>query len=191
MPAHQNETQREKTKQIEELETALKDKILTRREYLRVHCVLLRKKGYGRKEIARINTVSISFIEDWLAAYHKRGIGGLRSHKREMPPKYVLLRSQKDQIKEILHKKEKPSDAGIEVAADEDYWSFLTLRKLVKKLFGVEYESMESYRRLFLYAKYSWQRVEYVDERRNESDGKDFKRRLTMKLKKGDMSMSW
>lgn len=191
MPAHLNQHAHEQTPQIDELQRALRDKTLTRREYLRVHSVLLRKKGYARKEIVRINSVSISFIEDWLAAYHKRGIAGLRSRKREIPPTYVLLRSQKDQIKKILHEKEKPSDAGISVAQDEDYWSFATLRTLVKKLFNVEYESVDSYRRLFLYAKYSYQRVEYVDERRNESDGKDFKKRLKMKLKKGDMSMSW
>ena len=65
------------------------------------------------------------------------------------------------------------------------------VKKLVKKLFGVEYASVDSYRRLFAYAKYSWQRVEYVDERRKESDGEDFKKQFSMKIKKGTISMSW
>lgn len=191
MPAYRIQHTEVKESTVKELERALKDSTLSKRECLRIHSVLLRKKGYARKEIAVINNVSVSFIEDWLTAYHKRGILGLRSKKREIPPKYVLLRLQKEQIAKILREKEKPSDAGIVAAKDEDYWSLPTLRKLVKKLFNVEYESNESYRKLFVSAGYSYQRVEFVDNRRKEQDGKDFKKRLKVKLKKGGMSMWW
>lgn len=175
-----------KQREILKLEKTLRDNSLKKAEYIRVQSVLLRKKGYSRGKIVEITGKSLSSIEDWITAFNKRGIDGLRTKKRESAPNALLTREQKDKIGKIIRSK-KPKEVGL----NSEFWDIPSLRELVRKEFKVEYQSNESYRRLLHYGGLSYQKVEFVDRRRNEEEVSNFKKRLETRLKKGALSMWW
>jgi len=74
---------------------------------------------------------------------------------------------------------------------EEDYWSITTLKQLVKQKYHIEYKTEESYRNLLKYCGYSYQKVEFEDERKSNEEGVTFKKRFKGKLKKGGFSMWW
>lgn len=176
----------QKNEQIKILKTALQEKGLSKAEYIRIQAVLLRKRGYGRSQVAEITNKSVSVIEDWITAFHKFGIKGLMTRKPARPGAAKLTSEQKNRIKKILRVK-KPKEVGL----SGDFWNISLLRKLVKREFKMEYQHEDSYRRLLKYAGLSYQRVEFADRRRNEADIKEFKKRLKTKIKKGVISMWW
>lgn len=160
------------------------------KEQSRIQVIRLLSKGYSHKEVSQILGVSDAQIRKLVTIYFKKGITGLRL--KPSPKNRAKLRDkQKQEVKKILDKYEKPSEAGIKVAEDKDYWSLETLRQLVKQRFKVEYKDQSSYRRLFHYCNYSYQRVEFQDRRRKSKKGKEFKKSFRIKLKKGAISMSW
>ncbi len=59
---------------IKELEEALSSPSLSKQEYLRVQAVLLKHRGYKRKEIALIVGKSFNALEEWITKYNKQGL---------------------------------------------------------------------------------------------------------------------
>ena len=175
-----------KEREILKLEKALRDNSLKKAEYIRVQAVLLRKKGYSRAKIVEITGRSLSSVEDWITAFNKKGVAGLKTKRRESAPNALLTRKQKDQISEIVNDK-KPNEIGLQ----GDFWNIPRLRELIKKEFKVEYQSNESYRRLLHHSGFSYQKAEFVDRRRDEKEVSHFKKRLETRLKKGGLSMWW
>lgn len=180
--------QKENQKQIiSKLEKALKKLELSKAEYIRIQAVLLRKKGYPRKRIVEITGKSLSSVEDWLTLFHKKGIKGLLTKKPKRPGSAKLSYFQKDQIKKILTTK-KPKDLKL----GEDFWDLLSLKRLVRKKYRLEYKSVTSYQRLMDYCGFSYQKVEFQDQRKPEDKKiRRFKKRFQGKLKKGAISMWW
>lgn len=160
------------------------------KEANRIQVIRLLAKGYTHHQVQEITGKSPVTIETLVTVYRKHGINGLRlkPHPRNNS---LLTIHQKNTIKQILATKETPSKAGISVAEDEDYWSLGSLKKLVQKTFHVTYKHKDSYRRLLQYCGYSYQRVEFEDKRRTNEKADDFKKRASIKLKKGTMSMWW
>ena len=175
-----------KKREIAQLEKALRDNSLKKAEYIRVQAVLLRKKGYSRKDIVEITGKSLSSVEDWITAFNQKGVAGLKTKQRESAPNALLTKRQKNKIAEIIHH-HPPNQIGL----TGKFWNIPRLRKLVQKEFGVAYQSNESYRRLLHYCGFSYQKAEFVDKRRNEQEVKHFKKRLETRLKKGALSMWW
>lgn len=159
---------------------------MTKPEYIRVQAVLLRKKGYLRKEILEITGKSLSSLQDWITAFNQRGILALMTKERDVPPRYVLLKEQKDEIARLI-KTHRPNQLGI----PGEFWDIPKLKRLVKDHFAKEYQHSDSYRRLLHYCGLSYQKVELVDRRRKDEPREEFKKRFTAKLKKGAMSMWW
>ena len=178
-----------KQKQIELLEEAIKDVSLSKREYIRVQAVLLRKRGYPRTEILKILGKSICSLERWIAAFNKYGISGLRSKERQLPPRYMLTRKQKEAIKRFITDKKPGEVKGIKL--EGEFWDIPKLKRLIKKKYHAEYRSDESYRRLLHDCGLSYQKVEFQDKRKDKEKVEEFKKRAIIKLKKGAMSMSW
>lgn len=176
-----------KEEEIKLLTNALKDKSLSHPEYLRVQAVLLRKKGYSRKEITDIVGRSLSSLEKWLTEFNKQGIKGLKTKWSNKSSHFVLSRKQKNNIKNIINNN-KPKDLGL----PGDFWNLETLKQLIKKKYHKEYQTMEAYRKLLHYCGFSYQKVEFTDKRRPDKDKIDhFKKRYQGKLKKGAFSMWW
>lgn len=160
------------------------------KEQTRIQSIRLLTKGFSHQEVREITQLSEGSLKKLIEAYGKHGIDGLRL-KPHPKNNALLTDGQKQAMKRILTMKEKPSDAGVKVADDEDFWSISTVRLLVKQQFGMEYKQKDSYRRLLQYCGYSYQRVEFEDKRRSNEKAEDFKKRATIKLKKGTMSMWW
>jgi transposase len=172
-----------------ELDSAFKSS-KNKKEANRIQIVRLLSKGYSHGEVTKITGMSEGSIRKMVELYNRKGIQGLRLKEHPRNNSRLTIR-QKDKIKKILHQKEIPSEAGIKVPEDEDFWSTATLRSLVKKKFRVEYKTKRSYQRLFKYCGLTYQKVEFEDERRSNEEGEDFKKRFQMKLKKGAISMWW
>jgi transposase len=171
---------------VRDLTQALHERSLSKQEYIRVHAVLLKKKGYKLKEVMDIVGKKQITIKGWITAYNKCGIAGLKTQQRTLPPRYVLLKEQKDHIKELVTN-HKPQEHGL----SSDFWSVGTLKQLVKKIYGVEYKTWKAYRDLLHYCGLSYQKVEFVDKRKKHEDAHQFKKRFEKKLKKGVISMWW
>ena len=130
---------------------------------LRSHTALLSHKGYTPIQIADILFQSEQTICRWVKDFGSERIASLF-------PKYLgnehaakLTRKQKEHLKSILS--QKPSDYGI----PKEFWDISTLRKYVKAEFGVEYESVESYRLIFLLHNYSFHLPDTFDRHRDEN----------------------
>lgn len=156
----------------------------------RIQVVRLAAKGFSHEKIQDITGKKEPTIQTLITKYQKKGLAGLllKPHPRNHS---LLTPSQKQIVKNILDTKDKPSAAEVTVKDDLDFWSLETLKLLVKKLFNKEYKRDNSYRRLFKYCAFTYQRVEFQDARRSNEKGDDFKKRFEKKLKKGVLSMSW
>lgn len=159
---------------------------LSKQEYIRIQAVLLKHRRYKRKEIAQIVGKSFNALEEWITNYNKKGLDGLLTRSPKNPNNAKLTYSQKDKIKEIINKF-KPKDYGLL----KDFWDIPTLKRLVQSEFGVEYKGISSYRRLFDYCGFSYQKVQFVDKRQNKEDLDRFKKRYKMRSKTVTITMSW
>jgi transposase len=171
---------------VRELQSALHDRDLSKAEYIRVQAVLMRKLKQKRSLIAALLGKSLSVVEDWITAYHRLGLPGLRTKKRLTQPRSKLSLKQRQNICRFL--KRKPRLAGI---GQEDYWSMAAVKQLVAKETGIVYKSLNSYRKLLNAAGLSYQKVEFVDKHRDKKTHKGFKQQFEAKIKGGNISMWW
>ena len=171
---------------VHNLETALIHASLTKQEYIRVHAVLLKKKGYSLKEIIDITGKSLVAIQGWITDYNKRGVDGLLTQKRAVAPRAKLSNKEKDHVKQIITD-HKPQELGY----TGDFWSVPIVKQLVKDEYGVTYETAKAYRDLLHYCGFSYQKAEFIDRRKNNQSQGHFKKQFEKKLKKGGISMWW
>lgn len=174
------------TQAIHDLKRALLHAPLTKQEYIRVHAVFLKKKGYSLKKIIDITGKSLVAIQGWITDYNKRGVEGLLTQKRAVAPRAKLTNREKDHIKQVITD-HKPPDKGY----TGDFWSVPTVKRLVKDEYGVTYETAKAYRDLLHYCGFSYQKAEFVDRRKNSESPGHFKKQFEKKLKKGGISMWW
>jgi len=160
------------------------------KEQRRIQVVRLLAHGYSHKEVSEIVGISKDQIRELVTKYNRGGITGLKL-KPNPKNRAQLSDLRKNHLKDTVCEHKKPSEAGVKVAADSDYWSLETLKLLVKQKYHVEYKSKEAYRKLAHRIGMSWQRVEFEDERKSNEKIADFKKRMQIKLKKGGMSMWW
>ena len=171
---------------VHNLETALIHASLTKQEYIRVHAVLLKKKGYSLKEIIDITGKSLVAIQVWITDYNKRGVDGLLTQKRAVAPRAKLSNKEKDHVKQIITD-HKPQELGY----TGDFWSVPIVKQLVKDEYGVIYETAKAYRDFLHYCGFSYQKAEFIDRRKNNQSQGHFKKQFEKKLKKGGISMWW
>lgn len=173
-------------KQIEELEQTLKKGDLKKQEYIRVQAVLLNLKKYDHKEISKITLKSIDAIEKWITLFNKRGIDGLKDKPADKARNYTLSREQKEKIKTLILQN-KPDQLNLQ----GEFWSPNLLKQLVQREFNVSYKSRKAYIDLLKYCGFTFQKVQYKDERENKEYKEHEKLRLEKKLKKGVLRMYW
>lgn len=179
-----NKQQRQE--QIKKLEQALKNGDLKKQEYIRVQAVLLNLKGYNHKEIAKITLKSIDAIEKWITLFNKQDLDGLKDKPTDKARNYTLSREQKEKIKAlILHNK--PNQLNLQ----GEFWSPNLLKQLVQREFSTSYKTKKAYIDLLKYCGFTFQKVQYKDERENKDYKEQEKLRLEKKLKKGVLRMYW
>lgn len=147
---------------------------------IRSHTILLAQKGYSPRQIADILFESEQTICRWINEFQKERISSLF-------PKYLgnqhaakLTRIQKQQIKDILAKP--PSQYGI----PKKFWDISALKTYIKAEFGIEYESDESYRLIFLLHNYSFHLPDRFDRHRDDKRMKEIKEEISPFLQDDD-----
>lgn len=152
---------------------------------LRCHTILLFHKGYTPAQIADILFQSKQTICRWIKGFTAGRISSLF-------PKYLgneqaakLTRKQKQKLKDVLSKP--PSEYGI----PKGFWDISALKSYIKAGFGVEYESDESYRLIFLLHNYSFHLPDTFDKRRNEKTIKKRMRQIRKEIKPYLKSNHW
>lgn len=127
----------------------------------RAQTILSAQKGFSSYQISQVIVRSEKTVREWIRAYQKAGISSLfPKYKGDNAAK--LTKEQKLQLKEVLTKP--PSDYGI----PQKFWDISTLKKYVHAEFGVEYESDESYRLIFVLHNYSFHLPNTFDRHRDE-----------------------
>lgn len=129
---------------------------------LRSHAVILSNKGYSFFQIGDILLRSEQTIYRWIKAFHQQRIASLFPKTLNNQHASKLTRRQKQSLKKILSKP--PSEYGI----PKEFWDISSLSKYIKAEFGVEYESDESYRLIFLLHNYSFHLPDTFDRHRDE-----------------------
>lgn len=179
-----------KTKQhdnqaIKALEKALNDHYLSKQEYIRIQAVLMKKKGFTVDQIMQVNGKNRTTIEGWITAFNQQGVAGLKTVPQT--PRFVKLKpEEKQELKTLVHG-HKPTEYGY----TQDFWSIPILKDFIKTKFKVVYKSEKSYQELFAFCGFSYQKAEYIDHRKDETDPKKFKVRLRKRQNCGAFSMSW
>lgn len=174
------------TKTISKLSEAIKDRTLSKQEYIRIQAVLLNKKGYALKKIVDITQKSEDAIENWITAYNKNGLKSLRTKPQTGIHNSKLTNEQKDSIKKLII-----NHSPSEYKYNGDFWSVPLLKQLIKDTYNVTYKTAKAYRDLFNYCGFSYQKAEYIDHRKDSGQTEHFKKRFEKKLKKGAISMWW
>jgi transposase len=101
-------------------------------------------------------------IREWVKSYQKTGISSLfPRYKGDNAGK--LSKQQKATLKAVLAKP--PSDYGI----PQKFWDISSLKQYIHAEFGVEYESKESYRLIFVLHNYSFHLPDTFDRHRDDA----------------------
>ena len=129
---------------------------------LRSHTILLTHRGYTPLQIANVLFESEQTICRWIKAFEKERISSLFPKTLGNQHAAKLTSEQKHQLEDILAKP--PSEYGI----PKEFWDISILKTYIKAEFGVEYESPESYRLIFLLHNYSFHLPDTFDIHRNE-----------------------
>lgn len=138
----------------------------------RCHALLLTQRGYLLKEIADILECGIASVKNWVAAYKKKKIEGLRT--KPQPGNHRKL-SQKE-IEEVKKKlRQSPVRNGI---GNNLFWTASLLKRLVKKSFGVVYRSKWSYQLLFYKCGFSFQRPTKRFKKQDKAEVQKFEKEL-------------
>ena len=169
-------------REIEELQSALHDRHLSKTEYIRVQAVLMRKLKQKRSVIAQLVGKSLSVVEDWITAYNHRGLAGLKTKKRLVQPRSMLSNTQRCSLIKL------PKTVG---GNTEKYWSMQAGKQLVKRETGVVYKGINAYRKLLRGAGLSYQKVEQVDFHQKKQPHDGFQKQFETKVKGGRISMWW
>jgi transposase len=129
---------------------------------LRCHAVILTHKGYSFAQIGDILFVSEQTVYRWIKAFESERISSLFPKTLGNQHAAKLTKEQKLQLQDVLSKP--PSDYAI----PGKFWDVSNLKQYIKAEFGVEYESDESYRLLFVLHNYSFHLPDTFDRHRNE-----------------------
>lgn len=127
----------------------------------RAQTLLSLNQGFSIYETSKFLLRSENTIRSWVKAYQQAGISSIfPQYKGDNAAK--LTREQKDQLRNILARP--PSNYGI----PSQFWDISVLKTYVKAEFGVEYQSNESYRLIFLLHNFSFHLPSTFDRHRNE-----------------------
>jgi len=129
---------------------------------LRSHAVVLSHKGYSLAQIGDILFIDEQTVYRWVKLFQEERISSLFPKTLGNQHAAKLTKEQKQQLKDVLAKP--PSEYGI----PKEFWDISSLKTYIKAEFGVEYESDESYRLIFLLHNYSFHLPDTFDRHRDE-----------------------
>ena len=149
---------------------------------MRYQAVRLYGQGYPVSEIEAITGCSRPSLMEWCQHYRQSGVVGLVD-KRAGGNRAKLSPDQLAHLKEQLESYSPRQLLGQqECYGNGQFWSVPDLAQLVKRTYGVMYQSATSYRSLFEQCDFSCQRPGCQYKSRNELKVLDFEQELEKKL---------
>lgn len=131
---------------------------------LRAHAVLMRDGQMGIKNIALFVFHSERTVARWIGEFSILRLGSIFSGNVKNENASKLTHEQKEEIKKILGSP--PSDQGIPV----EFWDVPKLKEYVSAVFGVVYESEQSYHFLLKFSNLSFKYPDKLSPRRDEKE---------------------
>jgi len=129
----------------------------------RAHALLMRDRQLGIEKIAQLTFCSVRTVTRWLKEFVEKRISSLFSGNVENENAGKLNREQKEEIKKVLS--QPPNEYGI----PKEFWDVPKLKEYVHVVFGVEYESEQSYHFLLKFSGFSFKYPDKVSPRRDEA----------------------
>jgi transposase len=130
-------------RQVHQLRDYLQQ-VKTVSEAERARALLTLAKGKKRAEVAEIFEIHVDTLDTWQTAFKRYGVLGI-TNKGYPGNHYKLTKEQKATIKRLVFEKT-PKELGL---SEKRFWTVRLLKQLIKKEFGVIYESEATYRKLF------------------------------------------
>jgi transposase len=124
--------------------------------------VIMRDKGMKIKDIAASLFRSERTITRWITDYTQRRMASIFSGLANNENASKLTHRQKEEIRQTL--KKPPSDQGL----PKEFWDVPQLKKYVKAVFGVVYESTRSYHYLLQFSNLTFKQPDIFDVKRDE-----------------------
>lgn len=150
----------------------------------RAQALLSIHNGFSIYQTSTLLLRSENTVRDWVKTFHRGRISSIfPCYKGDNAAK--LTREQKEQLKEVLSKP--PSDYGI----PKEFWDISTLKTYIKAEFGMEYESDESYRLIFLLHNYSFHLPDTFDRKRDEGKVKRRMQEIKEEVEPFMRAQSW
>lgn len=129
---------------------------------LKAQAVILRSRGMQLTDIADILFKSVRTISRWIHDFYTRRISSIFSGMVGNEHASKLTRSQKQEIKQLLG--EPPNEYGV----PKEFWDVPKLKEYVSAVFGVVYESTQSYHLLLKFSGLSFKYPDKLSPRRDE-----------------------
>lgn len=131
---------------------------------LRSHALLMHDKGMNLNDISDLVFKSPRVITRWFKDFSFKRLSSLFSGHTRNENASKLTHEQKEEIKKILGSP--PSDQGIPV----EFWDVPKLKEYVSAVFGVVYESNQSYHFLLKFSNLSFKYPDKLSPRRDEKE---------------------
>lgn len=131
---------------------------------LRAHAILMRDRGMDIQNISYLVFRSERVVTRWLKEFSLRRISSLFSGYVKNENASKLTREQKEEVRKVLS--QPPNDQGIPT----EFWDIPKLREYVSSVFGVVYESDQSYHFLLKFSNLSFKYPDKLSPRRNEDE---------------------
>jgi transposase len=140
----------------------------------RIQAVRMYGLQYKVEEIQRLTGCSRSSLMDWCRAYRGQGIDGLRDH-RIGGNRAKLSAQQLEEIQERLLMYSPRDILGPHTqTATGQHWTVEDLAQVVRRWYGITWDSRTSYHSLFARCGFTYQRTEKVYKSRRERDVVEF-----------------
>ena len=144
----------------EVVEGYIKTTLLTSVRF-RAYAVLMRSDGLEVKQISKYVFHSERTITRWLKDFSKQRLASLFSGNVDNENASKLTREQKQEIKDLLS--QPPNEKGLPI----EFWSVPKLKEYLSAVFGVVYESDQSYHFLLKFSNLSFKYPDKLSPRRN------------------------
>lgn len=145
----------------------------------------MRDKGMDLNDISDLVFKSPRVITRWLKDFSLKGLSSLFSGHTKNENASKLTHEQKEEIKKILSSP--PSDQGIPV----EFWDVSKLKEYVSAVFGVVYESNQSYHFLLRFSNLSFKYPDKLSPRRNEEEIRRQIKRVKKEIKPLLLDPNW
>lgn len=155
---------------VESVQLSQEEIVLLTQHFRKAQNTLIRERSQAllafneRVSVYQLSIVlrrSEKTVREWIKAFQKRRIASIfPRYKGDNASK--LTRKQKQGLLQVLSRP--PSTYGI----PKEFWDISTLKTYIKAEFGVEYESDESYRLIFVLHNYSFHLPDTFDRHRDE-----------------------